>query len=297
MLTRILDVPDGVDALAAIGTLTKEDYEQSIEPILDEARRSGRRLRLLIQIGPEYEGYTAGAAWEKSVNAFRNPSLLRLLDGYAVVTDLHWLREWSHIMAFFLPFPLRVFGMAERAEAIAWLSALPQGPGVSHHLEPESGVLVVEVTEPLRAQDFDALAATADAWLETHERLPGVVVHAREFPRMGEHRGHAATPALRARPPSEGPPGGVGRRRRAGRSGTPPERALRPGGDQGLRVRRARPCPGLGRRSDDRARSRLARGGHAPRPVAGRGVCREEPAMGEGPATPAAASAGSRPDR
>ena len=32
MLTRILDVPDGVDALAAIGTLTKEGYQQSIQP-------------------------------------------------------------------------------------------------------------------------------------------------------------------------------------------------------------------------------------------------------------------------
>jgi hypothetical protein len=43
-------------------------------------------------------------------------------------------------------------------------------------------VLVVEVTEPLRTQDFDAMAATVDGWLETHDALPGVVVHARAFP-------------------------------------------------------------------------------------------------------------------
>jgi stage II sporulation SpoAA-like protein len=182
MLQRIPDVPDGIDALAAIGTLTRQDYEQSIEPILDEARRSSRRIRLLVQLGPEYDGYTAGAAWEKTANAFRSPSLLRLLDGYAVVTDLHWLHEWTHVMGFLLPFPLRVFGNDERDEAIAWLSTLPEGPGVSHYLVSESGVLVVEVTAPLRAQDFDALAATADAWLETHDALPGVVIHARQFP-------------------------------------------------------------------------------------------------------------------
>ena len=182
MLQRIPDVPECIDALAAIGTLTRQDYEQSIEPILDEARRGSRRIRLLVQLGPEYEGYTAGAAWEKTANAFRSPSLLRLLDGYAVVTDLHWLHEWTHLMGFLLPFPLRVFGNDERDEAIAWLSALPEGPGVSHHLVPESGVLVVEVTAPLRAQDFEALAATADAWLESHDALPGVVIHARQFP-------------------------------------------------------------------------------------------------------------------
>jgi hypothetical protein len=182
MLKRIPDVPEGIDALAAIGTLTKQDYEQSIEPILDEARRSSRRIRLLIQLGPEYDGYTAGAAWEKTTNAFRSPSLMGLLDGYAVVTDLHWLHEWTQVMGFFLPFPLRVFGNDERDEAIAWLTSLPEGPGVTHHLVPESGVLVVDVTEPLRGQDFDALATTADAWLETHDALPGVVIHAHQFP-------------------------------------------------------------------------------------------------------------------
>ena len=53
---------------------------------------------------------------------------------------------------------------------------------MTHRLLPEPGVLVVEVTQPLRAQDFDALAATADTWLATHDALPGVVLHARAFP-------------------------------------------------------------------------------------------------------------------
>jgi len=32
-----------------------------------------------------------------------------------------------------------------------------------------------------RAPGFDALAATADAWLQTHDTLPGVVLHVRRF--------------------------------------------------------------------------------------------------------------------
>ena len=43
-------------------------------------------------------------------------------------------------------------------------------------------MIVVEVTQALRAQDFDALAMTADAWIESHGSLQGLVVHAREFP-------------------------------------------------------------------------------------------------------------------
>jgi len=43
-------------------------------------------------------------------------------------------------------------------------------------------VLVVEAKSELRAQDFDALAATVDPWVESHGGLRGLVIHAREFP-------------------------------------------------------------------------------------------------------------------
>ena len=182
MLEKIPDVPDGVVALKAVGKLTGQDYEQSVEPLLDEARRQGRRLRLLVQLGPEYEGFAADAVWGKAETWRHYPSLMRMIDGYAIVSDLRWVRDWVHLMGFLMPFPLRVFANDERDDALAWLSSLPEGPGVTHRLLPESGVVVVEVTEPLRAQDFDALAVTADAWLATHDALPGVVVHARAFP-------------------------------------------------------------------------------------------------------------------
>jgi hypothetical protein len=107
---------------------------------------------------------------------------LRLFEGYALVTDIGWIREWTHLVGFLLPWPLRVFGNDERDKAIDWLRSLPEGPGVSHRLLPDFEVLVVEVHEPLRAQDFDALALTADTWLETHRKLHGIVIHTRQFP-------------------------------------------------------------------------------------------------------------------
>ena len=48
MLKRVTDVPPQIDALTALGTLTKEDYKQSVEPLFDDVRRSGRRIRLLV---------------------------------------------------------------------------------------------------------------------------------------------------------------------------------------------------------------------------------------------------------
>jgi hypothetical protein len=182
MLERIPDVPDGIDAFRAVGKVTADDYELTVEPLLDEARRQDRRLRLLLQVGPEYEGFTAGAVRGKTETWRHHPTLLRMIDGYALVSDVRWLREWIQVAGFLLPFPMRVFGNDERDDALAWLGSLPEGPGVTHRLLPEQGVLVVEVTEPLRVQDFDALATTADSWLATHDTLPGVVLHARGFP-------------------------------------------------------------------------------------------------------------------
>jgi hypothetical protein len=80
-----------------------------------------------------------------------------------------------------MPCPVKVFGNGQLDAAVEWLHSLPEGPAVSHRLSG-SGVLVVEVRQPLRAQDFDALAATADGWIEAHGDLAGIVIHAREFP-------------------------------------------------------------------------------------------------------------------
>jgi hypothetical protein len=107
---------------------------------------------------------------------------LRLFDACAIVGDVGWVRESSRLMAGFMPCPVRTFTNAERSQAVAWLEGLPQERGVSFRVLPDAGVIVVEVTSALRAEDFDALSATADGWIEAHGDLHGLVVHAREFP-------------------------------------------------------------------------------------------------------------------
>ena len=179
MLEKLKDVPPGLEALKAVGKISKEDYEKVFEPLVDEARQKGRRIRLLCQIGPEFQGFTPGAAWEDVKVGLR---ALGLFDGCAIVTDIGWIRESTQLVGFLMPWPVRVFGNQEFNKAIDWLSALPEGAGVSHRLIPEAEVIVVEVKEPLRVQDFDAMAVTADAWIEKHDGLHGVVIHARQFP-------------------------------------------------------------------------------------------------------------------
>ena len=90
MIEKLKDLPRGIDGVRAIGKISKEDYEQVFVPFLDEARREGRHIRFIYQIGPEFEGFTPGAAWEDAKIGIH---FLRLFDGCAVVTDLAWIRE------------------------------------------------------------------------------------------------------------------------------------------------------------------------------------------------------------
>ena len=61
-------------------------------------------------------------------------------------------------------------------------ACLPEAAATSHHVLPDQGVLVVEIHEALRPRDFEELSRTADAWIQDHGELQGLVVHTRKFP-------------------------------------------------------------------------------------------------------------------
>lgn len=53
---------------------------------------------------------------------------------------------------------------------------------LEHELLADKGVLIARPKGPLTAKDFAALAAEADAWIETHGALRGLVISAARFP-------------------------------------------------------------------------------------------------------------------
>jgi SpoIIAA-like len=179
MLEALKNLPPGLSGLKAVGRVTKEDYEGVFVPLLDDARRDGRHLRFLYELGPELEGFTAGAAWEDAKVGLR---ALSLFEGCAIVSDADWISRMTRFFGFLMPCPVRVFRTADRDEAVRWLQGVPEGAGASHHVLSDLGVIVVEVTGALRAHDFDSLALTADAWIEAHGHLQGVVIRVRAFP-------------------------------------------------------------------------------------------------------------------
>lgn len=128
MLTQLTDMPAGIQALEAAGTLTADDYGRVFAPVIHQARAAGRRMRLLYQFGPDFDRITPGALW---ADTRLGSGYVRLLDGCAVVSDIGWIREPSRAIAGFMPCPTRVFGNDERNDAVAWLDSLPARADVS----------------------------------------------------------------------------------------------------------------------------------------------------------------------
>ncbi len=178
MIERIEGLPAGIDGVRCSGKLTREDYDAVVVPLLAEVQREQRRIRCLVQVDG-FDGITPAAAFEDARLGLR---ALGSFDGCAVVSDLAWVGQVLRFTGFLMPYPLRTFPTDRRDEAIAWLAGLPAAPSITHRVLAEAGVVVVEVAEPLRVQDVDALATVVDGWLTEHPTLHGLVVHARAFP-------------------------------------------------------------------------------------------------------------------
>ncbi len=178
MLKTINGLPANVIGVSAEGTVTRDDYETVLIPLLKAEYDRGHRVRLLFQLGANFSGYTPGAAWDDLKVGLK---YLRLFERCAVVSDIGWIRTSSQFVGSFLPCPTRVFANAELETAVAWLASPVTESKLKVELS-ENGVLVLRPQGPLRREDFDHLAATVDPWLEVHHQLRGLVICIQHFP-------------------------------------------------------------------------------------------------------------------
>lgn len=179
MLKAIDNLPPGLVGVTASGEVVKSDYDNVLEPLLDRARSTGQPIRFLYHFASDFAGYSVSGALEDMRIGVRH---LRLFERCAVVSDNEWIRKSSQLISTLAPCPLRVYGNADWAEAVAWLNAPPQSATLAHRLLTDRGVLVLEPQGPLRAEDFDAVALTVDPWLESEGALRGIVVHTKTIP-------------------------------------------------------------------------------------------------------------------
>jgi hypothetical protein len=120
MIERIEGAPARVLAFRAVGRVEAADYEQTLTPAIEAAIAEHGAIRLVYELGKEYEGYSAGAAWEDM--KLWTPHL-KSWERCAVVTDHRMLADAIRGFAMLMPGEVKVFPVGQLDEALAWAAA------------------------------------------------------------------------------------------------------------------------------------------------------------------------------
>jgi hypothetical protein len=118
MIKELGDLPASVAGFEISGKVSAEDYRDVVLPVVQRAAANGE-VRFLIAI-PEFSGMTGGALWEDLKMGFEH---LRTFKRIALVTDIEWVRHLTGLFGWMTPGDTKIFALAERDEAIAWVAA------------------------------------------------------------------------------------------------------------------------------------------------------------------------------
>jgi len=120
MIEMLRGFPEGVVAAVAKGRVTRSDYDQILVPAVEKAFSRRQKVRCYYELGQEFSGMDAGAAWEDFRVGFAH---LSGWERIAVVTDVDWIRLAINAFRFLVPGEIRIFTTTETAEARRWIAA------------------------------------------------------------------------------------------------------------------------------------------------------------------------------
>ena len=119
-MIELLEAPHGVIAFRAAGKVTAADYEDVLRPAVDAAVRDHGRIRIVFELGPEFDGYSAGVAWE-DVKLW-GPNLTKW-ERCAVVSDNRLINDALRVFRVVMPGEVELFSAGAVEDAIAWAAS------------------------------------------------------------------------------------------------------------------------------------------------------------------------------
>lgn len=138
--------PDNVIAIRAVGEVTSRDYEDRLIPLVRKMEAVHGGVRLLMQLGPDFENYTAGAMWD---DARLGLTHWRSFERVAVVSDIGWITRGVKMFAPLMPGEVAVFPNDALDAAKAWITeGAPAVDPVAPAVEPAAEPAATETPEP-----------------------------------------------------------------------------------------------------------------------------------------------------
>lgn len=117
MIKLLRGMPAGVLGLQAVDDVEEEDYRDVVVPAVEAAIAEHGKVRLVYVLGPEFDEYEEGAAWEDLKLGIRHPASFERI---AVVTDARWAAPTLRIFSVLWPGQARAFPLADLEAAKRW---------------------------------------------------------------------------------------------------------------------------------------------------------------------------------
>ena len=124
MIEALADMPEGTIGMRVWGSVTRDDYVDVLMPALTEAADETAEIRLVFQVGPDFQHFTPGMMGADVTAGLsfgvKHWSAWRRM---AVVTDVDWLRQSMQMFGWMTPGEARLFSLDELAQAKEWVAA------------------------------------------------------------------------------------------------------------------------------------------------------------------------------
>jgi hypothetical protein len=166
--------PQGILEVRIAGTLSADDYRDTLTPALDEAIGEHDRIRLLLRVGADFKGFTARAALADAKLGLRHWTGFERI---AVVTDTDWIENMVQVLGFAMPGAVETFELDELDEARRWLT---ESLGSLQMQELGDGILELRLLGKLDSAAYARAEDNLDAFVRDHGRFK-LLLDLREF--------------------------------------------------------------------------------------------------------------------
>jgi hypothetical protein len=166
MSIRLIEQREGLLEFQATGTITGDDYDDVMIPAVERALETNDRVRVLYQLGPDFEGFELAAAWDDARLGLRHWSAFERM---AIITDVQWVRASVRAIGFAMPCPIQVFALSEREDARRWIE---ESIGAIHlDLDEENDLLKVRLLGSLEPTAYRGVSDDIDAFASKRDRI------------------------------------------------------------------------------------------------------------------------------
>ncbi|MGI4992292.1 STAS/SEC14 domain-containing protein [Halobacteriovorax sp. GFR7] len=178
MLKVMKGLQKGIVGIEGSGRITKEDYINVLEPILDEAIKKEEKVGILFYLNETYEGYTPGAVFEDTAMGLKYFNVMKRC---AVVTDSALITGAVKLFAPIIPIDFKSYTIDELDDAKDWLMREVESD-IEFHFDKNDNILTLTSFHPLRVNDFEKIQNLLNQVYKETKIISGIILNSEQFP-------------------------------------------------------------------------------------------------------------------